>query len=653
MKGRKYVRYAIAILLILLLPGAALADGGIWTHEGDAIESVAVSGDGSLILIGSRDNNVYAYSAAGDLQWTFETAGPVVGLDISADKGRVAVASEDRNVYLLDRGGTELWRYPGRRGFNDVSIADDGSLVAAVSDHESVVALSGEGQLLWENTLRMPAEAVATYGTGDWARVLVGNQAAETLLYARDGSTLLEAQLDYDIHSIDATADGAYWVVGSIDNRVYLLDGTSGEVRWSHATGDEVWSVAISADGQRIIAGSEDTNVYLLNLDGEVLAKVPRDDEVTAVGISDDGSVWIAGTRGGIAELFGGQDLSSYNPVVRTLKAIGLTVAVLAAVVLPFALFARFTRPGRQVWEEQLSGTRRLVARVWRSRVSYLFLLPTILLLFTFSYYPFFSGFYHAFTTWKPGIETKWVGLYNFKFLLSEHFFWVGVKNIGLIVLTSWVKALTMPLIVAELIFHLRSTRLQYWARTMFVVPLILPGVVNTLLWRNIYDPNIGLANQTLELLGLSQLRKAWLGDPSTALWALIFIGFPWAGAFQVLVYYGGLISIPNSIFDAAQVDGATGFRRFLHIDLPLIAGQIKLLLVLSFIGGVQVFQLVFLTTGGGPGSATYTPVLEMYYQAMRFDKFGIASAMGVILFIVIMLGTLINIKYMRSSTEF
>jgi ABC-type sugar transport system permease subunit len=187
----------------------------------------------------------------------------------------------------------------------------------------------------------------------------------------------------------------------------------------------------------------------------------------------------------------------------------------------------------------------------------------------------------------------------------------------------------------------------------MFVLPLIVPGVVGILLWVNIYDPNIGLANQTLRSLGLEGLTRVWLGDAETALWAIVFMGFPWISAFALLIFYGGLISIPGELFDAAKVDGASGLRTFWSIHVPLLLGQIRLLLILGFIGGVQEFSAVYLTTGGGPGSATYLPALELYYQAVRFNNFGMASAIGSVLFLIIMAGTIINLRYVRSSVEY
>ncbi|MBC7320264.1 sugar ABC transporter permease, partial [bacterium] len=145
----------------------------------------------------------------------------------------------------------------------------------------------------------------------------------------------------------------------------------------------------------------------------------------------------------------------------------------------------------------------------------------------------------------------------------------------------------------------------------------------------------------------------SWLGEPGTALWAIIFMGIPWVGAFPFLIYYGGLISIPSELFDAAKVDGANTFQRFFRIDLPLLLGQIKLLIVLTYIGTMQDFTTIFIMTGGGPASSTYVPALQLYYSAMRFNKFGYASAIATVLFIVLLIGTIINMKYIRSSVEY
>jgi ABC-type sugar transport system permease subunit len=308
---------------------------------------------------------------------------------------------------------------------------------------------------------------------------------------------------------------------------------------------------------------------------------------------------------------------------------------------------------GNRAWHVTAVPARSLLREMWRKRISYLFLLPTFALLLTFNYYPAFSGLWHGFTRWTPGLRAEWLGLQNYRNAFRNPYLFVGIKNAVILIVTGFAKLL-MPLLVAELIFNLRWTNVQYWLRTLFIVPLVVPGVVAILLWVNIYDPNYGMLNATLKSLGMEHLQRVWLGEEEIALWSIIFMGFPWVGAFPLLLFYGGLISIPTEIFDAAKVDGATSWRRFWHIDLPLLMTPIKTLLVLGFIGGVQAFGQIFLTTEGGPGHATYTPALELYYQATRFNRMGMASAIGTLLFLVILGGTILNLRYIRSSaTEY
>ncbi len=151
---------------------------------------------------------------------------------------------------------------------------------------------------------------------------------------------------------------------------------------------------------------------------------------------------------------------------------------------------------------------------------------------------------------------------------------------------------------MAELLFAIRNRFVQYGIRSLFIIPLVVPGVVGILVWVNIYDPNIGLLNQTLNALGLSQLTNVWLGNANTALAAIIGIGFPWVSPFALLIFYGGLVTIPQELFDAAKVDGASAWRRFWQVDVPLLMNQFKLLLILGFIGSVQEFQSVYLDHG-------------------------------------------------------
>jgi raffinose/stachyose/melibiose transport system permease protein len=295
----------------------------------------------------------------------------------------------------------------------------------------------------------------------------------------------------------------------------------------------------------------------------------------------------------------------------------------------------------RVVWRE-----------AWRKRGLYVFLLPTFALLLVFNYYPILSALYHSLFHWKGGGEATWAGLHNFKEFLRDRTIWDSAANMVKLLLFNVAHTIAIPLFVAELIFHLKSERLRYLYRVMFVVPMVVPGIVVILIWGFIYDYNLGLVNQLLTTLGLSGLKQAWLGDPRIALYALMFMGFPWVGGFALLIYYAGLQNIPVEVFESAHLDGARAWTRFRNVDLPLVFGQMKLLIVLTFIGGVQGFQTSLILTTGGPSYSTMVPGLRLYQNAISFDKMGYACAIGVVLFLVILGLTYVNMTYLKSGTE-
>jgi ABC-type sugar transport system permease subunit/outer membrane protein assembly factor BamB len=647
----------VALVASLTAAPASAQTGGISTEvvTGGWVQAAAVTADGNRIVIGARDNTVRVVDAAGQPLWEFTAANSILGADTTSDGTWTVVASEDRSVYLLDAGGAAQWQYRAGQAMNNAAVAEDGSLVAATSDDRSFYVLDGSGNLVWREVLGIDVRAVAIYGTGERARVITGSDDGYVTIYDRDGGTLLSSRLDYDVQSLAVTANGRWIVAGTSDGLVSLLDGSNGQVVWKYKVGEEVTSVAMSADARTILAGSRDKKAYLLDGDGKLLQAFPMQSEVLATAISGDGAVLVIGSADNRAVLMDrhAAEASHTQSQARGRLINGIVLASIVVVLAAAVAYMRGTPAGRHVWRQGTARPRGLLRSMWRERIAYLMIFPTLALLLVFNYYPAFSGLFHAFTEWSPGARTEWVGLANFEFLLTDRFFLSSFRNTVVLVIVAILKTLTMPLLVAELIFAIRHNKARYWLRTLFIVPLILPLVVEILLWNNMYDPTIGLFNQTLIALGRADWTRAWYGDENLALGSIIFIGFPWVSAFALLVFYGGLISISEEIFDASKVDGASGFRRFLHIDLPMLIGQIKLLLILNFINAVQTFELVYLTTGGGPGSATYTPALELYYQAMRMHKMGVASAIGMVLFVIIMAGTIVNMRFVRSSTEY
>lgn len=304
--------------------------------------------------------------------------------------------------------------------------------------------------------------------------------------------------------------------------------------------------------------------------------------------------------------------------------------------------------------QTQVRATRNtgLLARIWRYRWCYVALLPTFLMLGIFKYFPMFSALYHSLFDWDGYRVERWIGLDNFKTMFGDEIFMTALHNMIIIAAVHTAVQIIMPLIGAELIFNLRNSAARYFYRVLFVIPLIVPGLVILLIWGFIYTPQLGLLNQILRATGLDMLTHAWLGDPATALGAIIAIGFPWVGGISLLIYLAGLQNISEETLEAAALDGATGLRRVISVDLPLILGQVRIIAILAIINNIRGFGEVLILTDGGPGYSTMVPGLYMYQSAFSYGRMGYASAIGTFLFMLILLLTFLNLRFVRPSLE-
>jgi raffinose/stachyose/melibiose transport system permease protein len=301
---------------------------------------------------------------------------------------------------------------------------------------------------------------------------------------------------------------------------------------------------------------------------------------------------------------------------------------------------------GYAVWQiRQARGPSRA-----RTRAAYLLLFPSIMLLATFNYFPALSGLYHAFTEWESGRDPVFNGLANFRTMFHDRMLLVGFGNMLILLVAALIKATVVPFLAAELILYLASQRLRYLFRTAFLLPMVVPAMVGILIWRLIYNPEMGLLNQALAGLGLDALTANWLGNPGLALGAIVFMGFPWIGAFGLLIYLAGLLNIPDDIYEAYALESGSTLRRIRRLDVPLVAGQTRLLIILTFIGSVQDFQTVLIMTRGGPGLATYVPALRMYNEAFVYGHFGYGAAIGLVLFAIIMAITVVNLHVLKPA---
>lgn len=288
-----------------------------------------------------------------------------------------------------------------------------------------------------------------------------------------------------------------------------------------------------------------------------------------------------------------------------------------------------------------------LLHRIARNWFLYLLLLPTFILAAAFYYYPLFSGIYHSFTYWDIK-RTVWVGLDNYIRLFNSPATVAAWRNMAIIVLSQVLVVLTFPLLGAALVNHV--ARGKYFWRIVFVLPIVVPATVTVFVWRWFYGFNGGL-NYLLDLVGLDALTRPWLGDVNTALWSIVFVGFPWVAGLNFLLYLAAFQSISSELLDAAHVDGCTPLRAFFKIELPLIRPQMMLLVTLTIIYFVRSFDAPLIMTNGGPGqTGTLVPGLQMYRSIRDELDLGYGSAIGTVLFTVLLALSLLNLYIRRRA---
>lgn len=284
-----------------------------------------------------------------------------------------------------------------------------------------------------------------------------------------------------------------------------------------------------------------------------------------------------------------------------------------------------------------------------RYLTSYLFLVPTFAFICTFFYYPVGSELYHGFTKWDL-VSTTWIGLDNFTRLFQDERFIISALNQLLFTTSDILKNLAFPLLAAELIYLLPGNRWRYIIRTGFIMPMLVPTIVTILLWTSIYNPNYGLLNQSLIVMGLADLTRPWLAEDLTAKLAIILTGFPFISGLYFLIYYAAIGNFNQEIIEAAKIDGATGWNVFKKIHIPLLFPQFKVIAILTIIGSLQDIVKIIVMTNGGPGTATITPALTMYKVAFASSEYGYAAAIGTALFLVIIVLTLFNMKFLKTD---
>ena len=292
---------------------------------------------------------------------------------------------------------------------------------------------------------------------------------------------------------------------------------------------------------------------------------------------------------------------------------------------------------------------RKFFGYLWKNKVAYLMVAPLVAGVLIFCYYPPLQGIYLAFTdkTAATGKAVNIIGFQNFKDLFNDPIFINSFGTMLLIQIPRLIANIVVPLIYAEVIFSIKGVKAQSVYRIMILLPIVAPGVVSILVWKQIYQVD-GLMNAVISFIDPSFVAIDWLRDANWVIFSILFMGFPWIGGTSVLIYLSGLMNIPRDYFEAADLDGASAMQKIFKIHFPLITGQIRYFLVFGLINGLQDYGTQVVLTNGGPGYATYVPGYYMYELMNTHGEYGKASAIGVVLFVIIMALTFVTFKFVR-----
>lgn len=269
-----------------------------------------------------------------------------------------------------------------------------------------------------------------------------------------------------------------------------------------------------------------------------------------------------------------------------------------------------------------------------------LFLLPAFMIYFVFQIIPIIGAVYFSLVNWNgiAGTMPEFVGVQNYIQAFQNPGFILALKNMIKMVVISVIFHTPIALLMAVAInTGCRGVRLF---KALFFVPTVFPLTAVGLMWYFIFMPT-GVFNSLLKFVGLNSMVNPWLVDKATAMNTIIFVNV-WAGVgYYMVILLAGLTTIPSDVYEAVSIDGANSIQKFFYITVPMLKPILSMCILMDIIGSIKVFDLVFAMTGGGPNGLTNLPTTLMYNEAFKYQHYGMGSAIGIIIMVICMIGTI------------
>ncbi|GMU96122.1 carbohydrate ABC transporter permease [Ignavibacterium album] len=278
------------------------------------------------------------------------------------------------------------------------------------------------------------------------------------------------------------------------------------------------------------------------------------------------------------------------------------------------------------------------------------FLAPAVSAIFIFFFIPVIAAFIISFTDFDiytlGDLSTlRFIGFDNYAKLLNDELFWTSLENTFYFVVVAGPLSIAVSL-SAALLLNSKLTKFKSLFRLAYFLPVVTTLVAVAIVWRFIYHPNFGILNFFLGLVGINPID--WLGDPFWAMPSIIILAVWKNFGYNMIIFIAGLQNIPDELYEAADIEGASALQKFRHITLPMLAPTTIFVSIITMIGYFQLFAEPYVMTQGGPLNKTLSIVQYMYQEGFRWWNMGYSASIAFVLFVIIFIGTLIQFRIQK-----
>ncbi|MEV5029362.1 carbohydrate ABC transporter permease [Paenibacillus sp. LPE1-1-1.1] len=279
-----------------------------------------------------------------------------------------------------------------------------------------------------------------------------------------------------------------------------------------------------------------------------------------------------------------------------------------------------------------------------QGKIAALFLLPYLLIFTVFRFGPSMAGLFVGFTKWNIVGDATFAGLDNFEKLFRDPMFYTSLKNTMLFLLMVLPPLVVFSLLLAVLLNQ--KLRYRNAVRTVSIIPYVLIPAVVGIIWNWLYDNNFGILNYYLKMIGIAPIE--WLTSDKYALFSVAIVTVWSYMGYNMILYLAGLQDISKDLYEASTIDGANKFQTFMKITLPLLKPITSMIITLTLINAIQIFDQIFVMTNGGPGTATLTLVQYLYGTAFQNYNLGYGSTLGIAIVVILIVLVQIQSRFFK-----